>query len=281
MNSFLGCIPCYFDQALRAARFATSDETEIKTLLDELGGRLKEIPLERKPPEVVAWIYGRIAEMTGTADPYAKLKAQSTAQALELHPYLERRVQGANDPLLMAIRVAIAGNIIDFGAASSFDLRGTVEDTLIKDFAVLDYPALRERLPRTNTVLIIGDNAGETVFDRPLISQLNKEVTYAARGGPVTNDATLEDARQAGLDQVSKLITTGAAMPGAVLERCSPPFREAFWQADLVLSKGQGNYEALIGVGREVFFLLRVKCKVLADHIGVEQGAIVLQASGG
>ena len=122
MKTYLDCFPCFLNQALRAGRIATDDEKTIKRVLDEVGMMLKEIPLGSTPPQSGRLIYRKVSEITGNLDPYMDIKKESTQKALSLYPYLKSRIERSSDRLLTAIRVAIAGNVIDFGANWDFDL---------------------------------------------------------------------------------------------------------------------------------------------------------------
>ena len=211
-------------------------------------------------------------------DPYRQTKTDATEQALALLPQLRERVQAAADPLDLAVRVAIAGNIIDQGVAETFELEATVDRVLAQPFAIDGLSALRRALRRTNSILYLADNAGETVFDRVLIENLPHPVSYVVKAEPVINDATRDDALGAGLAEVAEIIDNGSAAPGTVLARCSAPFRERFEGASLIVATGQANYETLSGLTAPIFFLLQAKCSVIADELGVSQGAIVLKA---
>jgi len=280
VRTYLDCYPCFLNQALRAARIATDDEAKIKRVLDEVGMMLKEIPLDSTPPESGRLIYRKISEITENIDPYRKIKKESTEKALSLYPYLKSRVVASNDRLLMAIRIAIAGNVIDFGANWGFDWDTEVADTLEKEFALFDYDKFREKLDTAQKIVYLGDNAGECVFDKILIEEMKKPVVYVVRGAPIINDATRADAVQAGIDKVATIVSSGTDAPGTILDTCSTEFKALFHNSDFIISKGQGNYEALshTSASRLIFFLLKVKCRVLARNIGVEEGGIVIQA---
>jgi len=277
MKSYLDCIPCFFEQALRAGRITTDDEQVLKQLLDELGKRLHQISLDSTPPETGRLIYRLVREITGNPDPFRELKLQSTREALALYPSLKRTVEGSDDSLLTAIRIAIAGNVIDFGASATFDIKDAIETALVNDFAICDYSAFKDKLADTKEVLYIGDNAGETVFDRLLIEQLKKPVIFVVREKPVINDATIEDAVQAGIDQVATIVSSGTDAPGTVLNTCSPEFKEMLDQSAFTIAKGQGNYESLSNEDYLVFFMLKAKCQIIANDLGVTKGDIVLK----
>lgn len=280
MKTYLDCFPCFLNQALRAARIATDNEGKIKKVLDEVGMILGKIPLESTPPESGRLIYHKVSEITGKSDPYEEIKRESTKKALSLYPFLKGEVERSGDRLLTAIRIAIAGNVIDFGPDRAFDIEREIDETLKKDFAVCDYDRFKECLDKAGEILYIGDNAGECVFDRILIEEINKPVIYAVRDAPIINDAVYEDAVQAGIDQVATILSSGTDAPGVILETCSPEFKVVYNDSRFIISKGQGNYEALSSENRPIFFLLKTKCRVIADDMGVDEGDILLKAGG-
>jgi uncharacterized protein with ATP-grasp and redox domains len=277
MKTYLECLPCFLNQALRAGRIATNDEKKIKRLLDEVGMMLKDIPLESTPPASGKMIYKKVSEISGIPDPYKEIKEQSTRKCLLLYPALKNLVEKSNDKLLTAIRIAIAGNVIDFGANREFDIEEEIESVLTRDFAVFDYPEFKDCLGEADKILYIGDNAGECVFDRILIETMKKPVIYVVRGVPVINDATYEDAVQAGIHKVATILSSGTDAPGTILDTCSEEFKKVFEGAGFIISKGQGNYEALSNEKRPIFFLLKIKCHVIANDMGLSEGDIVLK----
>ncbi len=277
MKTYLDCLPCFVEQALRAARIATNDDRAIKQVLDEVGCMIKDTPMENTPAESGISVYGKIREITGVADPYRKIKKRHIAEAKALYPQLQKMVTAANDPLLTAIRIAIAGNVIDLGINKTFDLVADIKKILSQDFALFDYAAFKKVLNKAENVLYIGDNAGESVFDKLLIKQLKKPVKYAVRSQPIINDVTMEDALDSGLDEVAELIDSGSIAPGTILRYSSPEFLETYRRAGLVISKGQGNYEGLSDENRTIFFLLKAKCPVIAGDLGIKEGDIVLK----
>ena len=278
MKTYLDCIPCFFEQALRAGRAATDDEVVQKLVLDKLGAMLESIDLESTPPETGRLIHKVVKEVTGNPDPFHRLKRESTQQALALYPSLKRIIDESNDSLLTAIRIAIAGNVIDYGASSTFDMNKAVEGVLKKSFAICDYSLFKDYLVRAKQILYIGDNAGETVFDRLLIEQMNKPVIYVVREVPVINDATIDDAVQAGIDSVATIVSSGTDAPGTILSTCSREFKQLLDRSELLIAKGQGNYEGLSNENHSVFFMLMVKCGIIADDIGVDKGDIIMKA---
>ncbi|NOZ21669.1 MAG: DUF89 family protein [Planctomycetes bacterium] len=277
MKLYLDCIPCFFDQAIRAGRIAGADEETIKRLLDEIGGMVRDISMQTMSPEVGRRIYGKIREVTGNDDPYKEIKARSTQQALALHDRLKREIRESTDPLLTAVRIAAAGNVIDYGIDRQFDMEEEIHEVMEKDFAIFDYDPFRRRLAAADSVFYIGDNTGEHVFDRLLIEEMGKPTVFVVREVPVINDVTYDDAVCGGLDSVATIMSSGSDAPGNILRLCSPEFMRVYDSAEFVISKGQGNYEGLSEESKTIFFMLKAKCKVIAEDIGVEEGDIILK----
>ncbi len=193
MKTYLECIPCFVKQALFAARAAVDDETKIKEVLDRIGMLISEIPLHHSPPETSREIYRTVREITGVNDPFANLKAESIKKAIALYPSLKQMVAVSANPLETAVRLAIAGNVIDFGANPDFELEQDIQAILQTEPVVNHYPAFKEKLAVAQEILYIGDNAGETVFDKVLIEVMAKPVIYVVRERPIINDALMED----------------------------------------------------------------------------------------
>jgi uncharacterized protein with ATP-grasp and redox domains len=277
MRTYLDCIPCFLSQALRAARIATDDEKKIKKVLDEVGMMLRDIPLESTPPESGRLIYHKICEITGNADPYREIKEKSTKKALSLYPSLKSHIEQCDDRILTAIRIAIAGNVIDFGPNKAFDIEEEIAESFKKAFAICDYQGFRDRLNEVHEILYIGDNAGECVFDRILIEEIKKPVTYVVRDVPIVNDATYMDAIHAGIDKVATILSSGTDGPGTILETCSSDFMKVYNHSKFIISKGQGNYESLSNERHSIFFMLKAKCHVIANDMGIGEGDMVLK----
>ncbi len=277
MKTYLDCLPCFMNQALRAGRIATNDEHKIKRLLDEVGMLIPKIPLEHTPPETGALIYKKVSEITGNDDPYKNIKQKNIEHAMHLYPVLKQKVKESDDSLLTAIRLAVAGNVIDLGVDKEFNIVKDVEIILHQEFAVFDYELFKQELKAAREILYIGDNSGEAVFDKILIEELGKPVTFVVREIPVINDITLEEAEFIGIDKIAKVISSGSVAPGTVLDYCNDEFLEIFKNADMIISKGQGNYEGLSGVNRSIFFLLKAKCSVIANNIGVKENDIIIK----
>ena len=280
MKTYFDCLPCFIRQALDAARMATCDEKVQERVLRGVLDAAAEMELDQSPPVMGQYIHRIIRNLSGNNDPYKKVKADFNRYALKLYPECKKVVERSSFPFETAVRFAAAGNAIDFGALAE------VGQPDIDDFTAhsLSEPlfgsweALWEAARSAETILYLGDNAGEIVFDRLLIEQLPMDkVTLAVKGRPVINDATMTDAKAAGITDLVNVIDNGSDAPGTVIEECSDIFKRYFDAADLVISKGQGNYETLSDVEKTIFFIVKVKCRVIADHIGCEPGAFVVK----
>ncbi len=276
MKAYLDCFPCFFIQALKTARLVTSDEDIILQILKDVSAYLSQASFDVTPSEIGLGVYRILSQRTGVKDPYKEVKERCIQQALSLYPELKKSIETSEDRLMTAVRLSIAGNVIDFGTDSSFDLKQELGTILSQDFAVNHCEEFRSALEKAQNIVYIADNAGETVFDRLLIEKINKPVIYVVRERPIINDATREDARLSGLGNISEIMSSGCDAPGNILKFCSDEFLKIYSSADLVISKGQGNYEALSDEEKPIFFLLKVKCQVVARDLGVREGSIIL-----
>jgi uncharacterized protein with ATP-grasp and redox domains len=222
------------------------------------------------PPVNAVSIYTRIAELGGCEDPFAALKKESNEAAVQLRPRLEEIIESSADPAATAVKLAMAGNIIDYGAQQTFDVEQTIGNCLDKEPWGSGMAQFLADVDRSGRILYLGDNCGELVFDGLFIKQLagqGKEVVLAVKERPIINDALPVDAVVCGLDKYCTVITNGTGCPGTPLARCSENFQEVFLNADLIISKGQGNFETLVGAKGPIYYLLTVKCGVVADHL--------------
>lgn len=280
MKIYLDCYPCFLGQALRAARLSGASEAQQYSIVQSTLSLLQNLPAGTTSPQIGYQIQEIVRGVVGPGDPYFEIKKTSTQQALALYPELSALVQQSDDPLALAIRLSIAGNIIDFAVADQIDdLWETVERVIQQPYAIDDTETLRERLQTAGYILYLADNAGETVFDRVLIEALPIPVIYAVKSGPVVNDATIEDALAVGLDSCATLINNGAQAVGTILSLCSESFRQQFQEAPLIIAKGQANFETLSDAGAKVFCLLQVKCPMIGAHLNVPVGSIVCRQS--
>ncbi|MGB2807628.1 MAG: ARMT1-like domain-containing protein [Sedimentisphaerales bacterium] len=283
MKIFLDCIPCFVRQALDSARLATDDEQIHEKVVREVLRLSADLDMSQSPPEIGQKIHRLIRSLVGSDDPYYRVKKQFNSLALKLYPDLRKQIINSNDQFETAIRLAIAGNIIDFGVKSSLsesEVKKTINDSLSGYLDPEQVQNFKNAVMEAEKIFYLADNAGEIVFDHLLIEQLPIEkITVVVKGSPVINDATMEDANLAGLTRVVEVIDNGSDGPGTILETCSKNFRNRFEDADLIIAKGQGNYETLSDIDKNIFFLLKAKCPVIARDLGCQVGKMILRKS--
>ncbi|MBN1395326.1 MAG: DUF89 family protein [Pirellulales bacterium] len=283
MKTFFDCIPCLVRQTLDSLRSTTGDERIQESILREVLRRLAEMDFQRPPAAMAQVIHHLVREATGNGDPHLEKKRRLNDMALKLYPEFARRVEQSADPLELAARLAIAGNVMDLGVKSNLDedeMISAVDDCLRTPLDRQSVAEFAGIVDDAENILYLTDNSGEIVFDRLLIERMPREkLTVAVRGGPIINDATIEDARYVGLTEIVEVIDNGSDAPGTLLDDCGEEFRRRFERADLIVAKGQGNYETLADSPGPIYFLLRVKCPVIARDLNLPVGTIALVRS--
>jgi uncharacterized protein with ATP-grasp and redox domains len=282
MKIQLDCVPCFLRQALEATRMGTRDpeaQTEILKAVLTVMGRFDAY---RYAPEIGREVHAVVKRLTGVADPYCQIKRNNLKLAERYYSRLKQFLFSKGGGMEWVLKIAAIGNNLDAAIYQEVTDVKLFDRELEKEFVICDLKRWEQRLKTARKLLIIGDNAGETVFDRIFIEQLlYLEVAYAVRSAPIINDATVADAVAARLDRHARIIASGCDAPGLILQECDPEFVQVYQQADLVLSKGQGNYETLSeDAGREVFFLLKAKCPAIAADLGVDVGSYIFKAVG-
>jgi uncharacterized protein with ATP-grasp and redox domains len=283
MKLNLDCIPCFQRQALQAVRFISDNEELHEKVLREVTKNLLESDWNLTPPELAHKVHRIVRSVTNENDPYKEVKKKSNDLVLKMYPALKAKVEESKDPLRTAVRFAIAGNIIDFGPLQEFNLEEAIKEVLKKKFAIDDYEKLKEKLKDAETLLFFADNAGEIGFDKLLIetfleAKSVEKISFVVKGGPIINDATLEDSTYMGLCDLPNVefLALSNGETGTGPERNSREVKRWIRNHDLVISKGQGNYEGL-SENDGLFFLLMAKCPVISSDLGVEVGDIVLK----
>ena len=275
----LECLPCFHRQIERTLAYAGINGDRGRRIRRMAGAEVEAAKLDEVPARTSTRIH-RILNREIGVDAYMRVKDQYNRIALEKLDELRKRAAAAGDRLEGCVRAAIAGNVIDFGIYEKIDLDRAIEDAFLTALTATDYTAFTSAVSRARRVLYLCDNAGEIVFDRILVEALRaagRELIVAVKGSPVINDATLDDADIAGLASCAEIIDNGNDGIGTLLEACSARFRDAFLSADLIISKGQANFETLVEIGDErIFFLFKVKCPVVARGLNRENGEIVL-----
>lgn len=281
MRVHLDCFPCFLRQSIIALRLGTKDESLRETILKSTLDYIQNTDISKPPAYTTTFIHKKIRQMLGI-DPFKEIKSEYNQIALRLYPSLKTTIEKSPDPLWTSTRLAIAGNVIDFGIFTSVDIEGAIRKALNNQLAVDDYSSFKNAISIADKILYLTDNAGEIVFDRLLIEtliQLGKEVKAVVKGSPVINDSTMEDAEESGIIGVCDVIDNGSEAVGTILEWTSSAFQKVFNDAQLVISKGQGNFETLIGAEKKIFFLFLSKCDVVSKELGLSTGSMLLKKS--
>jgi len=276
------CVVCILNQMLRVADHLELDEKDADALFAAALSESAQMSFRgQTSPQYAERIYNRIAQLTGHSDPYKSLKREQNNWVLTQSQRIEEMIAASSDPLRLCAELSLLGNIIDYGGVTLFDPSSILADAGSLALAVDDYSTLIRRLGQAHTLLMIGDNAGEAVFDRFWLREIGRanpsmRLVYAVRKEPAINDMTMDDALEIGMQDVAELIDSGSSFAGTIPELASQPFQGIFAEADLVISKGQGNYETLENTWREVFFVFKVKCPVVARYAALPLGSLVI-----
>lgn len=281
MNTALDCMPCFMKMAIRDARLACpGDEAMQHDIVIAWGRMLGELDFNAPPPDIARHLSDLVRAKTGCGDLYYDDKQEANARVLELLPEIKAMVVAerekiGGDPLALALELAIIGNYIDRGVDLEVDweaelesVTDSIDSEILENFKLLAVSGAK--------ILMLGDNTGEIVLDMLLVEELQRlgcQVTYAVRSKPVINDATMADAEAVGMTKLCAVVESGVDTPGTVIERCLPEFVERMRDADLILSKGQGNFESLEGIWPGVFCAFKVKCRRVSKDSGLLLGS--------
>lgn len=269
MKLHLECISCYIRQALEAAQMVTEDKKLQEQILRKSLIAASKFDTESSGFITQARIQNVIKEILPDGDPYREVKEKYNRITLGLADELKRVIEISTDPFETSLRISLAGNIIDFGPNITLNkkiIKEAIKKSLSQNLDEEKIKLLKENIDKAKRILFIGDNAGEIVLDKIFIENLPREkITYAVRGGYALNDATMQDAKMVGMTDTVRVITTGLDMPAAILPLCSKDFLVNYKRSDLIIAKGQGNYEALCEEDKNIFFLLKIKCPIVAS----------------
>ncbi len=273
MNIKPDCIACLFNQSLKVSKLLKLDDSTSKKVFDSTAQILIDHDMNYTPPQIAKEIYQAISDITGEEDPVTLSKEYSIQEALKVDTSFIKTIPDA-------LKLAVIGNVIDFGAQNQFDLGEMIQNHFHQAFGIDDYPTFESELKKSKEMVLIGDNVGEHIFDKVLIEMIKKsynvEVYYFVRGKPIINDVTVKEAQI--LKNCAHIIDTGVATPGYDLEEVNAESKAIFDRADIVLAKGMGNFESLyLAAKRPVYFLFIVKCSVVAQAIGEEVKELIFK----
>ena len=278
MNISLDCIPCILNSFLRLLKKDIIPQQRHEEAMRLLLSHLAQADYHQSPASLGRDMHRLIRKILDNPDPYRDIKNASNKMMLDEYDLLRRRVQESDDPFQTALRLAIAGNVIDYGPQDQMDIWDTIERVLRTPLVVDASESLRQELLSSKQLLYIGDNCGEIVMDKLFLETIaHPNVFFAVRGAPAINDATMSDALDVGIEELAQVITTGDDAPGAVWETVSQEFKQIFKASDVVISKGQGNLEGLIDVDHNIYYLFVAKCDLIAGRVGASKGDFIVK----
>lgn len=278
------CLPCLIRQSTEAARMVTNDVNLQQKIIKKILQEVSKLDFSETAPYLGRIIHKYIKEASNITDPYKKLKVKynKVAEQICIDLNLYNLIHNSKSSIDTACRLAIAGNIIDFsvsGVLDELEVRDTIEDCLETNIKGNSIEEFKDAVNNAHKILFLADNSGEIVLDKLLINELPKEkITYVVKGEPIVNDATMEDAVDVGMTDLVRVIDNGSDAQGTIFDLCSDEFKKEFQEADLIISKGQANYETLSDIkNKKIFFLLKAKCKQVAKNLECSQGDLVLK----
>jgi uncharacterized protein with ATP-grasp and redox domains len=277
MNVRRECITCILNQIIRVSDYLNLNEKDKDAILQKALERAAKYDYKHlSPPEFSEFLYDIVIEKTGQTDPYKDLKQEQNDLVMN-NPYsFEEKIFNSMNPLKKAAKYALAGNIIDYGGVQTFDIDFKELDKIKVD--IDDFSEFSRELKTAKTILYIADNAGEAVFDKFFITQIKEffkeiKIFYAVKSKPAINDVVKYDAEYIGIDKVAKIVESGMGMAGTVMEKTTDEFKRLFDTSDIVISKGQGNFETLDVERRKILFIFKVKCKIVSNYSGIKLGS--------
>jgi hypothetical protein len=267
------CYPCILRQSIESAEMIEVSDQQMQQIIKHFGDILSPaLEKDYTAPMLAAEMQKYIKNLTEVEDPYFDLKEKNLSQAQKLLPLVEKEIETAEDSLLAALLMSAMGNSIDAGVSLNVDIKENIDQAIEDSFAHSDYSRFKDELQQASTLLIIADNTGEALFDRLLLKELKPydlKITYAVRELPILNDITAAKAEELGIGEYAEIIKSGTTAPGMLMEEASEEFLAAYQEADLVISKGQGNLEGLLDIEEDIYFLLKAKCEIIAEILGV------------
>jgi len=277
MKAHPDCVPCVFQQVLRASRRLTNDDQELFALQAHTMDLLRDRVYTGSPSDLSGSALRAVADHFGVEDLYAKERRRTNQIMLQLEPQLRKLIEYSPDVLSTALRLAAAANMIDFGITDNVDISAALEKAMTISFAIDHSDQLRKDVARSKKLLYIADNAGEIVVDKLVLEAIgHKNAWVGVRGAPIFTDVTVADAEEAGIGAVARIISSGSVRLGVVIEDCSAQFKRCLTQADLIISKGQANFQTLHDLDKTAYFIMTAKCDLIARRLGVRLGDVVV-----
>lgn len=280
------CLPCIVNQVLKVTNMAGLQDKE--RLLKKVFSYLSEVDYQTSTtPELIGEIFSLLKQETGNSDPYRETRIKYNTMFLEQLPDFEHKIDSTENPFLMAIKYAIMGNIIDFNPIHNYllsDIQNSLSHLDDEQLVIDDSQTLMKELKQAKSILYLGDNCGEICLDKIMLKKMKElnpscHIYFGTRGEAVVNDSIEEDAYFVGIDTYATIVSNGDCSLGTVLRRTSREFQDIYNNADIIIAKGQANYESLSTEKGNIYFLLMTKCGVIADDIGVPEMKMVCMKS--
>lgn len=284
MKLDLNCITCNINQAIKIMELFEVDRTTKEEMMREVLEYLSNADYAKCNPEIIAGTWNIILKYIENDNPYDDIKKYYNMEILKMTEAIDSLIENSDDKFNTALKIAIAGNLIDFAAKHKFDLEMLKEKIMnIEEInlAIDHSKDLYERLKTAKTIMYLGDNCGEICLDKLFIKHIKNEfpnikVYFGVRGKIIVNDVTSDDALMVGMQEVAAVIENGDGSLGTVIDRVSDEFKEKFYHADVVIAKGQGNYESLSETDKNnVFHLFMAKCEPVSNSLGVKSMSIL------
>ncbi len=275
------CIQCFFQQADRLLKYLRTSKPKRFKILKQLGNYLFSIEkYDRTPAFYASTMYKILYESVGVKDPYKKVKKEYNKLILEMYPELLKLIKNSRNPIYSALKLSAIGNTIDFGVETSLDIKREIQNFEKIEFKKDDFKIFQKLLKNSVKIMLIADNAGEIIFDKLLLETINLagkyKIVIGVRGAPVINDVTLKDLKDIHFNDNIKIVSNGNAFVGTILDRCSKEFLKEFRESDIIISKGQANFESLNECkSKNIFFLFKAKCEPVAKFLGVQQDSLI------
>lgn len=284
MKTTVECIPCLLNQGIKISKFINCEDMKLEEMLREVIGYLHRENYQMTPPHLAKNIYEIISKHTKIDDPYYSIKRYFNKELMKIEEDLDKIIEDSETKFDTAIKLAITGNIIDFGVGYDIDKKMILDRVKSIGNMLLtrnNAKELYDGLGSAKTLLYLGDNCGEIVFDKVFVKYIKKlfpqlKIKFGVRGGPIINDVTIEDAKEIGMDKFAEIINNGDRAPGTIMDNVSKEFKQSFYEADIIISKGQGNYETLNQIDRNnVYFLFISKCNVISEELGIDKMSLL------
>ncbi|MCD6223845.1 MAG: DUF89 family protein [Deltaproteobacteria bacterium] len=277
MKAKAECILCFINQAIRAANIIGESEEKkmevVRTVIKYLSN-LKNFDVP--PPIISEGVYENIKKILNNNDPYKKVKQHFTEVAFSYLTQLEKLLKESKNPIDTAIRLSLAGNVVDFGSQmEKFDVDDAINTSLSIKITLNDSKIFMKELEKAKNLFFVADNAGEIVFDKLLLQAIKEiypkiNIKIVARKAPIINDVTTDEVKTINMQEIGEILSSGAAIPGLDVSRCDKRCKQAFYDADIIISKGQGNFEILSELNdNRLYFLFIVKCSVIAHYMNL------------